>query len=309
VYVAGINTDVNGYSAVVWINGTATNLANGVDAWATSVFVSGSDVYVAGHGAKGYNYDVAKVWKYGKDTSLTKGESNAWANAVFVSGGDVYVAGMEVVGGAVAKVWKNGVATSLTGGSEANSVFVSDNGDVYVAGVEYSGVAKIWKNGVATTLASNASANAVFVSGSDVYVAGTKGYAATTTTAAKFVAVVWKNGIETELASGENGVSSFRGYIYSVFVSGSDVYVAGYNYNDSEKRVATIWKNSKETALTNGQSHAEARSVFVSDNGDVYVAGTEANPSNGYYDVAKYWKNGTETILGNSSQAYSIVVK
>jgi hypothetical protein len=49
----------------------------------------------------------------------------------------------------------------------------------------------------------------------------------------------------------------------SVYVSGGDVYVAGYEYNASVKSVAKMWKNGVATALTNGKNHAFAYSIFV----------------------------------------------
>jgi hypothetical protein len=48
----------------------------------------------------------------------------------------------------------------------------------------------------------------------------------------------------------------------SVYISGADVYVAGYESNGT-KKVATIWKNGVVSALTNGQQNAYATSIFV----------------------------------------------
>ncbi|MEJ7675202.1 MAG: hypothetical protein WKF59_21480 [Chitinophagaceae bacterium] len=64
------------YVAKVWKNGVATSLTNGsADEFASSVYVSGTDVYVAGYESdvSGFGIDVAKVWKNGVATSLTNG--------------------------------------------------------------------------------------------------------------------------------------------------------------------------------------------------------------------------------------------
>jgi hypothetical protein len=298
VYVAGYIDN----GATVWRNGVAISLP-GTGAYASSVFVSGSNIYVAGYEWNGKG-QTATVWKNGVATSLTDGTLtdgtySAMANSVFVSGSDVYVAGYDVLyesngTGQIAKIWKNGVATSLTDGtyySIASSVFVSGS-DVYVAGYEPNGrtqVAIVWKNGVATSLTDGtyySIASSVFVSGSDVYVAGT-----VANLPGSYVATVWKNGVATSLAG--TGVA----YAYSVFVLGSDVYVAGQVFNGGGGGVATVWKNGVATSLTDGTNNASASSVFVSAS-DIYVAGYVSNGTNFFPTV---WKNGVATSLTNGT--------
>ena len=72
----------------------------------------------------------------------------------------------------------------------------------------------------------------------------------------------------------------------SVFVSGNDVYVAGYVPAGSYTR-ATLWLNGIPQYLTDGTGYAQANSVFVSGN-DVYVAGYV--PA-GSYTRATLWVN------------------
>jgi hypothetical protein len=71
---------------------------------------------------------VARIWKNGIATALSKGTNNAGITGVFVLDTDVYAAGYEYNGiKYVAKVWKNGVGTALTDGTNgaaAYSVFV-----------------------------------------------------------------------------------------------------------------------------------------------------------------------------------------
>jgi hypothetical protein len=55
-----------------------------------------------------------------------------------------------------------------------------------------------------------------------------------------------------------------------VFVSATDTYVAGYEFNGT-KNVAKIWNNGVATNLTSGTNDAYADSVFVFGT-DVYVS-------------------------------------
>jgi Carboxypeptidase regulatory-like domain len=263
VYVAGSL----GNAAVLWKNGLATYLTNGSSpAAANSVFISGTDVYVAGYEHSTWG-DIAKVWKNGVATNLGGGlypngsSYDAHANSVFVSGTDVYVAGQAFN---AAIIWKNGVVTTLAGGTlqnyaQAFSVFVSGT-DAYVAGDEEvpfpnNLAAKVWKNSVATNLTSNgittANANSVFVSGTDVYVAGSEQIQGSS------IAKLWKNGVATTLSNVSSDANS-------VFVSSTDVYVAGVLGG-----AAVVWKNGVATYLANG---TDAYSVFVYGT-DVFIAG------------------------------------
>ena len=301
IYIAGWednNATPRIVLANIWKNGVLTNLNNGsLFKLSNSIFVSGTDVYVAGIERTSDPKDIAIVWKNGVASPLTIGSDVAEANSVFVQGADVYVAGMErnSLSKDIAKVWKNGVATALSNGAintYANSVYVSGT-DVYVAGYENSAisVAKIWKNGVGTSLTNgtfSGGANSVFVSGTDVYVAGSFNNFAT----------VWKNGIPTTLRNGARASDA-----YSVYVSGTDVYVAGWgiefnNGTTVAPFIATLWKNGVPTSLTNDPYPlaSQAFGVFVS-GADIYVVGIQFNSNNRY--VAKVGKNGVPTSLTN----------
>ncbi len=89
-----------------------------------------------------------------------------------------------------------------------------------------------------------------------IYVAGSEGN----------VAKYWKNGVATSLTDGDNPATA-----KSIFVSGQDVHVVGYELNGRNK-VAKYWKNGIGTDLTDGTDNVEAHSVFVSGS-DVYVVG------------------------------------
>jgi len=227
VYVAGSI----GSNAILWKDGVAQNLSVGA---ASSVFVSGDDVYVVGN----------KLWKNGTVQKLTDESDHPGGSSVFVSGNDVYVVGN--------KLWKNGTVQKLTDGSDhpgGSFVFVSGD-DVYVAGTSLGAV--VWKNGVAQHLASgymrSAEANSVFVAGSDVYVTGRSD------TREGFRGYLWKNGKEI-LLSGETTY-------HSVYVFGDDVYLVG----NSIPRSAFLVKNENWQILARGGDDltiTRAFSVFV----------------------------------------------
>ena len=292
--------------AKLWNRGQATTLSDGDQA--TSIFISGSDIYAAGFRTKltsGTEIDgncsgtctfspVAKYWKNGVPVEITdRMKGDAMANSIFVSGNDVYVAGQqhnEIItdgkgGNSFALSWKNGIADTLTDGThyaEARSIFVS-GADVYVCGQDgnqyIAATAKYWKNGVPVNLTDGkqgAAASSIVISGNDVYVAGFEGNAINT------VAKYWKNGIAIPLTDGSHWAEA-----RSIFVVGSDVYVAGF-----DNFQAVYWKNGEKIILSDLSSSAE--SIFVSGT-DVYVVGSDN------VNGAQFWKNGTGVNVSNQN--------
>lgn len=126
-----------------------------------------------------------------------------------------------------------------------------------------------------------------------VYVAGTE-----INSGGKNVAMYWKNDSAVKLTDGSRDAVA-----RAVFVTGNDVYVAGYqDKSGSVLNIATYWKNGTAYPLNvtgTGGTFDVANSVFVSGN-DVYAAGIE-RAANGN-DVAKYWKNGTPVPLTDGSK-------
>ena len=205
------------------------------------------------------------------------------------SGPVVYVAGGQIFSGTrYARVWTNGTGTSLSDGrfnSSCTSVFVSGNilhtaGNVMI-GNSYASSWKI-EDGIQlptprlNETSNDGYANSIFVSASDdIYIAGQEFYGGIGT-----IAKVWKNGTATPL-------TTKAGAAHSVFVSGADVYVAGWEETATETN-AKVWKNGVATILGTEGQKSLARAVFVS-GGVVYVAGQYWNGST---YIVQVWKNG-----------------
>lgn len=324
--LGNINASMPGSETITFtgtvLNCNAAPVTNGY----VSLYVTGGGAYVPASTAGTFSFSMincsgnALAYNYQAVDNATTQQSisfSGYAGTGAVSLGnintcetsiaaDVYVAGSI---GDTAVIWKNGVVTKLTSGvfeAAANSVFVSGN-DVYVAGYEHStfgDIAKVWKNGMATNLGGgaypngasyDAHANSVSVSGSDVYVAG---YAFN-------AAIIWKNGVATTLGG---GMTQTYAEAFSVFSSGTDVFIAGakeYFYPNDGITAAMIWSNSATVSLNTPFNDARAYSVFVSGTG-VYVAGEERALD---HSVAKVWKNNVATVLSNEfSSALSVFI-
>ncbi|MGE8427982.1 MAG: FKBP-type peptidyl-prolyl cis-trans isomerase N-terminal domain-containing protein [Sphingobacterium sp.] len=176
VYVAN-STD----EAAYWKNGTKVTLDNTLhhpnSVQVSSIFVSGSDVYVSGFksyaskGADNTNKQMALYWKNGQEIILSTGTgryATRSTRSIFVSGNDVYVAGMSTdptTGESMAVYWKNGQEVVLAKGqtfTQALAIAVSGS-DVYVAG-ENSNRKVYWKNGQETNLTDCAEISSMVVS-------------------------------------------------------------------------------------------------------------------------------------------------
>jgi hypothetical protein len=260
VYAVGTETQIGPAGltpyAMLWKNGIPTRLS-GKWSGASSVYVSGSDVYVGGA-----EDSYAAFWKNGVVTVLSSGAADYGSiSGVFVYGTDVYLSGGSALSGSY--VWKNGVVTILGGSTPGNSVrltgiFVS-NGDVYVSGiinyVPSQDVAAVWKNGVSTSLTNGnfySYAQAVYVVNNDVYVTGIESDGTGLNT---IRGKVWKNGVVTLLAGSNTGGNAVR-------VLNADVYVAG-TANLTAANTANLWKNGVPTVLSPAGVIADAYALFI----------------------------------------------
>jgi hypothetical protein len=310
VYVAAqLQSGTN--RALYWKDDESFNLSNGTrHAFAKSIYVNQSGVYVAGNEHSTSSVYVAKYWKDGVEVILSDGVKHAFADGIFVSNDVVYVAGsQETTQQRRATYWVNGTQHNLTDGSKysiASSIYVSNN-DVYVAGYmnEPNEVARYWKNGGENILAQSANsvrsrAASIYVAGSDVYVAGYQ-QISTGGGSSKYVATVWKNNAITNLSDIAN-----NGYASGVYIRNNDVYVCGYETNAQGKLVAKYWKNGVAVNLSDGATDEQTSSIFVTEANDVFVSGHRGDINSGFQ--ARYWKNGVVHTNQNATYAWGIFV-
>ena len=178
VYVAGFaqkalqiapNTYWDANVAVYWKNGVPTDLSQvtnqGPNTMATSIAVSGSDVYVAGNIQS--SIPLAVYWKNGTQVPLPNTGLPTSASSIAVSGSNVYVAGN--VNGGASGYWTNGTPTPFSNTNPGLPVQIAVNGtDVYAAGdtalptVNNNYVAAYWKNGTRSMLSTSAAYSNAF---------------------------------------------------------------------------------------------------------------------------------------------------
>jgi hypothetical protein len=272
VYAAGVCQEIENFSSpgvlsgpitgqyAYWKNGTQNNVGIfGNVGPNASISVTGANVY----------FSDSSVWVNGATISLPGMGS---VQAVFAVGNDVYVAGYDSARDVV--YWKNGVLNIVSPfrghgftTPYVSCIYVSGN-DVYLGGM--FDVAAYWKNGVInylqarTTDASFVSIiTSIFVSGSDVY---TTGYLIEFGLPAGVnIAAYWKNGFENDLSL-SGAINANTTYTTSsIFVYGSDVYVAGYSSTSTSPNAASLdsaiyWKDNVENHLL---SAGRANSIIV----------------------------------------------
>ena len=230
VYVSGYYDPSDGPERpCLWTNGTREDLelpdgmAN--TAQANRLAVVGSDVYVSGYYVEIDNTSTDDVWKicYWKNSARTDIDSVTGLPSIMVfgiaaSGSDVYVCGAsnDGSGNLVPTYWNvsvdSPVQTTLSAGSATKAgivdMLVSD-GSIRAVGTYYDGTAgwmpAYWTDGALTTLETDGTGTGEFqvgialaLDGSDVYVAGMRGYG----DEGEFPSL-WKNGSIVDLYSGE----------------------------------------------------------------------------------------------------------
>jgi hypothetical protein len=201
IYVAGYRIKSTSESqAGYWKNGTFTALFSEryKQAECRDIAVINNTVYAVGYADIGVGSpQLAGIfWKNG-DSTILKKDGYTMLNALKVMDNNVYIAGTNFPNGAY---WTNGEMHDLGQHTDALDVDVW-NGDVYVAGYEYSNdhMAVYWKNGQLVTLEKGIATGIQIVNG-DIYICGYVDIENVST------AVYWKNGVRNVA-----GVSSSPG--------------------------------------------------------------------------------------------------
>lgn len=268
-------------------NVTVTTPGGTSNAFGFTYATTGPNIYVLGSDTRnGYGY-----WKNFVFTPVAD-----WSNpySMVGSGNDIYVAGPSTSG--TPTYWKNGAAVQLSAQTGFTfSIFVSGT-DVYCLGA-IGTTYYTWKNGTPTALntnsvtviGSNASSylnNAIAVSNGDVYVAGSRYLAGTTTLKATY----WKNGNPVDIT---DGIHTGSAKASAIFISGSDIYVAGTEEVRDPgtggiiNQAPRLWKNGVSISLTTPANSLFNRvSSILVKGADVYIGGQ-------YNGAGAVWKNGT----------------
>ncbi|WP_298903824.1 hypothetical protein [uncultured Psychroserpens sp.] len=131
---------------------------------------------------------------------------------------------------------------------------------------------------------------------STVYVVGSNANESDTGDSELDRALLWVDEELTVLTNGQTNAEAF-----SVFVSGDDVYVAGYEELGNGISIAKYWKNGVSVNLSDGTRDAIAYDILV-DGEDVYVVGEEDSEIPGGRNIATYWVNGMPTLLTDGTE-------
>jgi hypothetical protein len=241
----------SGNTAMLWENGVGISLSDASFSSAYSIVISGNDVYIAEDTMSGgSNSPDGTYWLNGVPQYL---ENCEHANSILVTGSNVYVTGQS---GYYATYWENGNPVYLTNGSTfslANSIAISGN-DIYVAGdtMTFSGqntLGVYWINGIPMPLDNANHAACIAISNNDVYICGQGGI--------YNGATLWENNVAMPLSTTLNSEGN------SIFISGSDIYVAGDTTGLNSSTVAAYWKNGAASYLTKGGIYSSANSIFI----------------------------------------------
>lgn len=197
--------------------------------------------------------------------------------------------------------WKNDEKTILPDGSVANAIFIADNGDSYIAGVNNSTEIVYWKNGIKNsvdTVDYNGGVNAIWVTeNGDIHIVGYEQYESTSYSAA----VHWKNGVKTVLTSSNSNYGSAT----DIVIKNNTVYIAGSEAENGLTR-AVFWKNGAKAVLpiSANATRSSGNSIYVTDDDDMYIGGheEESGLGSGIGQAACYWKNNDQIILTDGSK-------
>jgi hypothetical protein len=310
VYIVGESYNSNGeWGACYWVDGVREELPGGYIA--TDIVVNNGNVYTSG------SADDACYWI--NQTRYDLPGDGGEGEAIAVDGNDVYVAGWFDNGSCY---WKNGQRINLTTNAESQafSVGIRSNGDVYVGGYYMNNhhyyIPCFWKNGNRTNLPIPSGGDGevydiAFMDGNMRYYAGyvlkTSSFAGYTPTA-----VYWRHTTRTDLPMGGSTWDIYGAGAYGITIDGDDIYVAGFTdwfeFTGQEETTGgtfpQYWKNSTIYDLDGGPltnfGTGQAYDIRVADGNVVVVGIATRDPSyDDSMESACYWLNGELNYLVN----------
>jgi hypothetical protein len=271
VYVAGYE----GLVAKYWKNGTAIALTSGsLPARATGIAVSGNNVAVSGFmtSTLGLDYTYAALWYNGVLTGMAEDTIHpSVANSLVLQGNLPTVSGFVtgIHGYNVGRAFLHSPGTLVdyltndTTASNATSSCIAPSDGMYAAGYISPGgnvQPQVWADGLPlyhNYFGYPGYAYGIAVdSANQIYAVGTS-----MVPGKKAIAEIWKGvgGAGTDLTDGTNPAGA-----YGVATHGTDVYVAGFEYQSGGGYGAPkIWKNGVGTTLPANNSTAGAYAIVV----------------------------------------------
>lgn len=272
IYTPGTWNDGSKTYACYWTGTTRTDLTatDAVNTYATSITVSGSDIYVGGFYTKSGADDtyIPCYWENSVFKTFGSETESARVTGIGVSGSTVYCSGYYLNGtDPVACYWDSPTKTR-------HNLKLSDD----------------------STVASKAVAHGIIVANDTPWIVGHY------TSDGKTVPCCWK-GTKAYVLSLPSGAGNAD--VYAIATKGSDssgyLYCAGY-YSDGTKDVPIYWGiNNVEhsTPELDGYSSLSAPSAYsarayalFSSGDDLWIGG---NYNNGSIDIPHYWKKGSGT--------------
>ncbi len=320
IYVGGSFRVINNIVAngiAKWDGTSWSALGSGVNGSVKAIAVTGSNIYVAGNftTAGGVSADNVAKWDGSSWSALGAGINAgnfSGVNAIAASGNDVYVGGNISAFNHIAH-WNGTTWNSLGNGVNGTVHALAIGGNtLYVGGffsaegVPANGIAK-WDGTSWSGLASgiNSIVRAIAISGTNVYVGG--GFITAGGISANSIAK-WDGSSWYALGSGVSGGTGGTGSdIYSLAVSGTDVYAGGFFTNAggvTVKRIAK-WNGSEWSQMGTGMDgnipiYVAVYGLAVSGN-TVFAVGEFSNAGGVYAKKIAKWSAGTWSSFQGST--------
>lgn len=286
LYVVGTETESdNSMKIKYWLNGKDQNINPGTtnETRATTVFVSGSDVYIGGMENDGGNW-VARIWKNGSKSNLDGRWSRVFS--ILVDGNDVYTVGSAGIGNPTPVLWKNSSVVNLVENGNTSVIggarwIFKYNGEIYIVASGWKGNKvrlMIWKYKQLGTLSMDQEMEVPMDEIGDVYMTHDGNYiiVGDEKDGSGSHPVLWDTKTKKTLSPSGlgSGVSTTIAYLNSVFVENGKIYVAGDGSKTSGGgTVGIIWKNGTPSRISNKSNLTETLNSLIVLDSHTLVAG------------------------------------
>jgi trimeric autotransporter adhesin len=282
------------WNGTTWSNLPCSDGSDGVDYHVHAIAVSGTDLYIGG--------DFTQLGDGTSARYIAKWNGTTWSNLPCSDGSNGVNGIVKTIAVSGSDIFVGGAFTQLGDGTSAKYI-AKWNGATW-SNLPCSGIS----NGV------NGNVNAVTVNGTDVYVGGDftqLGDGKSAKSIAKWNGTAWSN---LPCSGGSDGVNYV---VYSIAVSGSDVFVGGdftqLGDGTSAKGIikwnGTTWSNLPCSGGSNGVNYV-VYSIAV-DGTDVYIGGdfTQLGDGTSAHCIAKWNGNNWSTLKDRLSNGVDNAVR